>query len=236
MPIDFDRALTETEDFLRRQLGSRAARESHKRKVQRGIQEVFRRIRRSALVFVALLTALIAYSIVVAPIGLLTWMFALPTIFLIAALVLFWPSGARRHEAQFDTDTPARLEAAAAETEDWLLRRCQQLPRQALPPVDTILVTLSEMQPALSSLPRNTPLEGEARRLICQHLPRLVDSYLDLPPSARGPRSESTDRLVDSLEIVADELARLSGEIGQNRQLGFDTQRRFIETRYRDGA
>ncbi len=235
MPFEIDRALTETEDFLRRQLGSRAARESQKRKVQRGIREMLRRMRRSALLFVGLLTALIVYSIVVAPIGFLTWFVALPTVFLIALLALFWPSR-RRHRSFEASDTPARLEAAAARTEEWLLERCPELPRQTLPAVDTILVTLSELQPGLAALPKGTPIEGEARRLICQHLPRLVDSYLDLPPAERGSRSESTVRLTESLEIVADELMRLSADITQNRRLGFDTQHRFIETRYRDGG
>lgn len=234
MPFERDRALTDAEDFLRRQLGSRAARESQKRKVQRGIREVLRRIRRSALLFVGLLSALILYSILVAPIGFLTWLVAFPALFLIAIVALFWPSH-RSDRSLKPADEAVRLESAAARTEEWLVERCHELPRQALPTVDTILVTLSELQPCLAALPKGAPVEGEARRLICQHLPRLVGSYLDLPPAERGPRSQSTARLTESLEIVADELMRLSADISEDRRLGFDTQHRFIETRYRDG-
>ncbi|HLL59496.1 MAG TPA: hypothetical protein VK391_06355 [Allosphingosinicella sp.] len=233
MPIDIDRALTETEDFLRRQLGSRAAREAQKRKVQRGVREVLRRVRRSALLFVALLAALTLYSIFVAPIGFFTWLVAIPTVFLAALVALFWPS--RRREAPANEPvTAARLESAAAETEEWLLARCNELPRAALRPVDAILTNLAELQPNLAALPRDTPLEGETRRLICQHLPRLVDTYLSLPPSARAPNSENSKRLTESLGIVADELERLSGEISRDGHLSFDTQHRFIETRYKD--
>jgi hypothetical protein len=91
MPFDFDRALGETEDFLFRQLSSRAAREAQKRKVRRGINEVFRRIRRAALLMVGLLAALVGYSIFVDPIGILTWFVALPTVFLASMVALFWP-------------------------------------------------------------------------------------------------------------------------------------------------
>jgi hypothetical protein len=233
VPIDFDRALTETEDFLSRQLGSRAAREAQKRKVQRGVREVLRRVRRSALLFVSLLAALTLYSIFVAPIGFLTWLVAIPTIFLAALVLLFWPSR-RRQAAASETTTPARLESAAAETEEWLLARCHELPRAALRSVDAILAHLAELQPNLAALPPDAPLEGEARRLICQHLPRLVDTYLSLPPAARGPDSENSERLTESLGIVAGELERLSGEISRDGHLSFDTQHRFIETRYKD--
>jgi hypothetical protein len=233
VPFDFYRVLGETEDFFQRQLGSRAAREAQKRKVKRGIAEVLRRLRRSALLLAGLLIALVGYSAFVAPIDWLTWLIAIPTIFLIAMIALFWPS--RRRAEPREAVEAAQLGAAAAQTEGWLLERCAELPRQALPAVDRILTNLAELQPDLAALPPHTPLEGEARRLICRHLPRLVDSYLDLPPSARDPRSESTHRLAESLDIVADELSRLSDEIAGNRRLGFETQRRFIETRYRDG-
>jgi hypothetical protein len=59
-----------------------------------------------------------------------------------------------------------------------------------------------------------------------------VDSFLELPPAARAPGSENSRRLTESLDVVAEELTRLSGEIGHQRRLGFDTQHRFIETRY----
>ncbi|HEY9553661.1 hypothetical protein [Allosphingosinicella sp.] len=77
-------------------------------------------------------------------------------------------------------------------------------------------------------------LAGEARRLIGQHLPRLVDSYLDLPASARVPTSESSERFTESLGIVAKELDELLDQCCRDRHDGFETHHRFIETRYRD--
>jgi hypothetical protein len=65
-------------------------------------------------------------------------------------------------------------------------------------------------------------------------LPGLVDTYLALPPSERGLRDENSRRLSESLGIVADELDHLCERIGDERRTGFETERRFIETRYRD--
>ncbi|HKR24530.1 MAG TPA: hypothetical protein VJS15_04670, partial [Allosphingosinicella sp.] len=70
--------------------------------------------------------------------------------------------------------------------------------------------------------------------LIGQHLPRLVDTYLDLPAPDRAPASEPSQRLIESLVIVADELGDLLKQATSEKHLSFETQRRFIETRYKD--
>ena len=232
MRFDIERALGETEDFLHRQLSSRAAREAQKRKVQRGINEVFRRVRRSAIVMLLLLSALVTYSIFSGGIDIFTWFIALPTVFLAAMIALFWPSS--RAQPRFEQrEAPLQLGILAGRIEDWLLERCRDLPRAALPAVDKILSRLKEMQPDLAALPPDTPIGGETQRLIGQHLPRLVDTYLALPPGSRDASSENSRRFAESLNIVAEELGRLSSEVHRDHSLHFDTQRRFIETRYK---
>jgi hypothetical protein len=234
VPLDFERALGDTEDFLRRQLGSRAAREAQKRKVQRGIGEVMRRIRRATLLFLGLIGALLIADLTFADVGFL-WLVALPTFLIASLLALFWPS--RRAPARSpsaDLAPSEHLDELAGRTENWLLERCSELPRAALPAADTILIRLREMQPGLARLPAEVAVAGEARRLIGRHLPRLVDCYLELPPERRQPQGENERRFAESLEIVADELDRLSGEISRDRLTEFETQRRFLETRYRD--
>jgi hypothetical protein len=66
-------------------------------------------------------------------------------------------------------------------------------------------------------------------------MPRLVDTYLELPPSSRVPGSEASKRFTESLGIVADELDNLLQRATHDRQSSFETQNRFIETRYREG-
>lgn len=230
--LDFERALSETEDFLSRQLGSRAAREASKRKFERGIGEAMRRVRRSGLVFVLLLFALILYSLVVAPIGFFTWLVALPTVFLASLMMLLWPTRRSRQRRTAAPREPVALDRLAGEAEEWLLDRCRELPRASLPAVDQIINRLRELQPNLAALPPSSPLAGDTQRLVGQHLPRLVDTFLELPPASRVPGTESSERLTESLGIVADELTRISSDVASQRSLGFDAQHRFIETRY----
>lgn len=233
---ELERALVETEDFLRRQLGSSAAREASKRKLKRGAAEALRRVRRAGLVFVLLLLALVAWSVAVAPVGLLTWLFALPALFLAATLSLAFPTRAGRRPAAPTPEAVARipLPHLAGRCEQWLLDRCNELPRPALPAADLILERLRRLQPGLEDLGEGSPLHGEVRRLVGGHLPRLVDSYLALPPDVRGPGSDNSRRLAESLDVVADELTRLCGEIDGCRAASFEIEHRFIDSRYRE--
>ena len=115
--------------------------------------------------------------------------------------------------------------------------RHRDLPRAALPAADQILARLSQLQPHLADLPANEPIAGEARRLIGGHLPRLVDSYLALPPNERGAASENSRRIAESLDIVADELAEICRNLDECRDdRASQTEHRFIETRYRAGG
>jgi hypothetical protein len=86
----------------------------------------------------------------------------------------------------------------------------------------------------LAGLPDSDPLSGEARRLVGGHLPRLIDTYLDLSPEQRASNAENGRRLAEGLDIVANELTDLCGRIDGCREASFATQHRFIETRYKD--
>ena len=234
---DIERGLVATEEFLMRQLGSRAAREAGKRKLHRGLGEAMRRARRAALIFALLLLALVAWAVAVSPIGFFTWLVALPTIAIVSLVSMMWPTrAARAPKVVPGPEAVARipLDTLANRCEHWLLDRCDELPRAALPSADTILARLQSLQPALADMPEGTPLSGEARRLIGGHLPRLVDSYLALPPEVRDPRSENSRRLTESLEVVAEELSRICTEVETCRTAAFEIEHRFIETRYKE--
>lgn len=231
MAFELERILYDTEDFLRRSLGSSAAREAKKRKARRAWEEAVGRIRRAGLIFVAIAGLLIAWSLA-APVPLLTWIVALPTIFLFALISLFWPTrGARRQD---DPRRPIDLGTLAARAEEGLLDRRRELPGRALPAADRILTRLAELQPGLAALDSASPVGGDARRLIGEHLPRLVETYVELPASARSPSSESSKRFGESLDIVAGELDHLLARASSDRHRSFQTQSRFIETRYRE--
>ena len=238
MSFELERVLSEAEEFLRRNIPSRSAREARKRRAQRKWEEFGRRVRRAGLLFGLILAALVVASILVGGIGFLTWLVAIPTAFLFACISLGWPSARARRSA-----VPAGTEAArqalpldelARRAEEGLMDRCAELPGRALPAAETIVARLADLQPCLAELDPASLLAGEARRLIGQHLPRLVDTYLDLPPPDRAPSSEPSQRLIESLAIVADELGDILKQASSEKHLSFETQRRFIETRYKD--
>jgi hypothetical protein len=235
MSLDLERLLYETEDFLRRAVAAPSAREAKKRRWRRKVEEFGRRMRRAFYLLAALLVGLVAYSIFVAPIGFLTWMVAIPTAFLLASLMLFRPT--RRIPTEPVGTAPPQsvpLDELAARAEEGLLDRCNELPGRALPAANRIMAGLNELQPHLGLLEPVSPVAGDARRLIGQHLPRLVDSFLALPERDRRPGSESIQRFTESLDIVAGELDSLLSQASRDQKSSFDTNHRFIETRYRD--
>lgn len=235
MGFELERVLYETEDFLRRHISSSSAREAKKRRVRRKFAEALRRTKRAAFLLAGLLAALVALSILIGGIGFLTWLVAIPTVFLIALLSLFWGVAGRGAEPA-GKEAPQTLPLAelARRAEEGLLDRCDELPGRALPAADRVIARLAELQPCLAELDPGAMLAGDARRLIGRHLPRLVDSYLDLPSGSRAPGSESTRRFIESLDIVGGELDHLIEQTNCERQMSFETQRRFIETRYKE--
>ena len=235
MSHEIERVLYQAEDFLRRNiLRPSSVREAHKRRARRKFEEILRRLRRAGFLLAGLLAALVLTSVFITQIGFVTWLVALPTVFLIAFLSLFWSTGRREAPADARTAPSVPLREMAARVEDGLMDRSNELPSRALPAVDAIVARLGELQPHLGRLEPHSVSAGEARRLICEHLPRLVDAYLELPPSARGPTAESSLRFTESLNLVAQELDHLLETCCRDRQLSFDTQHRFIETRYRE--
>lgn len=237
MSRDLDPLRRRSEELVRRNLGSRAARDQARRRVQRGVRSAFVRARRSVLTFLGVLTGLIAWSLAAGTFGIGAVIGALLLSMLLAFMVLFLPVRERRppRPAMVDGGAAVRLDQLVAGAEDYLLERSLQLPHQAAPALDRIVDRLRDLEPALATVAPESPMGGEAQRLIGQHLPGLVDNFIALPPSERPFGSDNSVRLAESLGIVADELDHLCERIGEERRTGFETERRFLETRYRDG-
>lgn len=229
MALDPDRALERAEDFLRRHMKSKATREAERRQRQRAMGEFGRRVGRAAAVTGASGVGLIGYGLAVAPVGFTGLMAAGAATIVAASAALFWPS--RRPQGS-SALTMVSLGTLTLEAEDWLLRQRNLMPGRAAPSIDAILLRLHDIQPYLAKLDPNAPLAGEARRLIGEHLPRLVNSYLGVPASARDANPEIAKRLIGGLGIVAAEMQRLCEQLSRDEVLNFETQGRFLETRY----
>jgi hypothetical protein len=236
MAQELDRVRRGAEELVMRRVGSRAAREAGTRKLKRTARAVGRRLFRSALTFVILL-GLVIIGVATGWLGWVTAPLALIGSMMMALLVLFWPARARPAAAAHEQDVASvPLDRLAADVDDWLVERARLLPQRAGPALDLIVDKLRALQPSLAGLDPDSAAAGETRRLIGQHLPSLIDTYIRLPAGERGYDSANAQGLADSLGIVADELADLCDRICDEGRRGFETERRFIETRYRGGG
>jgi hypothetical protein len=124
MAQEIERVLYHAEDFLRRNLlRPKSAREAQKRRARRKLEAVLRRLRRAGFILAGLLAALVLASIVT-EIGLLTWIFAVPTIFLLAFLSLFWPARRRHQPATAGAAAMRPLQEMAVRVEVGLIALC----------------------------------------------------------------------------------------------------------------
>jgi hypothetical protein len=236
--LDLDRVLREAEKLLRTHLPSQAARESRKGLAPQRltamlgspVREAFRRLRRSTLIFLFIIAALIAYRLLVAPLGFSTWFLAILAAYGVSFVALLLPT--RRRTVRASEPRQGRNDITANGEELRLARR-GQLPAAALPAADAILSKLEILQPHLQRLELGSRLENDAHRLIGKHLPQLVNAFLALPPNSRAPGSENCRRFTESLETVANELDGLIHEVSRDRREHFETQWRFIEARYK---
>lgn len=231
--MDLDRAFRQAEDYLRRHLKSKAVREAEKRRLRRRTEEAMRRIGRAAALTGASGAGVVGYGLAIAPVGAAGLIAVGGATVAAAVALLLRPT---RKAAAAGTLALAGLGALAADAEDWLLGKRPDLPGRALPALDAILARLHDLAPHLATLDPVSPLAGEARRLIGGHLPRLIDAYLDLPAVARETDAAIAPRLVEGLGTVADALTDLCREISRDSLFTFETQRRFLESRYRGGS
>jgi hypothetical protein len=235
MAREIDRYRGEASRLAAKHMPSRAARAATRRKLERGAREVGRRVRNATLTFVGLLLLLILAA-VTGFVGLGSGILAFLAIGLISFLVLFLPTRRRSVGPVYSPGSTIKLDRLAVETEDWLLDRCRALPNEAAPALDRIVLRLRSLQPVLIDQDPEGAPGAEAQRLIGDHLPSLVSTFVRLPPEERQPGSETARHFADSLGIVANELDDLCERLACDRRIGFDTERRFIESRYRDGS
>ncbi len=242
MPLDLGRALQRAEDYLRRQMKSKAVRAAEKRqsehkaleaklKLERQTQEVGRRLGRATAVAGVSGASIAGYAVMVAPLAPPVLVVAGAAAIAAATAALAWPTRQPELDETFSREELAMLPARA---EGWLLEKRLELPLSVMPLLDRIFTALGDLYLHLGKIQPHSTLAWDARRLLGDHLPRLVQAYLDLPLSAREGDQDYARRLARGLETIAEELVRLAKEVCRESLTSFETQGRFIETRYRD--
>jgi hypothetical protein len=231
-PIDWTRAFDQAEDFLRRHWRPKAVIDAEKRRIRRKTHDAARRVKRAVAVTGTSGAGVLGYGFVVAPLSTTAFVVAGSAILAAAGAALFWPA----RSAADRKISREELIALAAEAEEWLLQQRPKLPGSAIPAIDAIFLRLGDLHPHVAAMEPTSTLAWDLRRLLGDHLPRLVHSYVQLPSVVRNEQPELLQRLVDGLETVDGELARICREASRSHLVTFQAQEQFLETRYRNGG
>ncbi|MEQ7874686.1 hypothetical protein ABDK56_11855 [Sphingomonas sp. ASV193] len=124
------------------------------------------------------------------------------------------------------------------EFDSYLFRVRHALPAPAQAEVDAILARLPALKPAMDRLPPLDPSAQDARRLMGTHLPGLIDRYLRVPAERRavgdGGDASVDQRLAEALHAGREALGDVCDQIAAGDVAAFDTQGRFIKSKYGD--
>jgi hypothetical protein len=200
----------------------------------RAVRGVALRVATMGAAILALIVATIAFGLIVGPIG---W----NGLFIVALLTLailigfsLWPAEPSRVAYSDELPTASLVRSL----EDVLVRERRALPAPAARRVDAISAQLPLLESRLGEVDALDPLAQDARRLMGKHLPELIERYERIPAAYRhqpdGEGLTADQRLVSSLDAAKDALDDIGARLAQGDRQAFETQGRFIESRYKD--
>ncbi len=195
-----------------------------------------RTLKRVAIAVAAICVATIGIGLIL-PIGMFGFLAAIGLAFAIAAVLVF--SGTREIAAiKVAPDLPNG--EMVQRFDSYIFRTRRALPAPAQAEIDLLSQRLAPLKETLSRVDQHDPDAQDARRLMSSHLPGLIDRYLHVPAAYRATADAegvSVDqRLVDALAAGRTALDDISAKLAQNDLSAFETQGRFIETRYKDDS
>jgi hypothetical protein len=119
-----------------------------------------------------------------------------------------------------------------------LVRRRAALPSPAAQRADAIGAQLPLLESRLAEVDPLDPLAQDARRLMGKHLPELIERYERIPAAYRqqtdGEGLTADQRLAASLDAAGKALGEIGDRLVQDDRQAFETQGRFIASRYRE--
>ena len=168
----------------------------------------------------------------IVPIGMFGFLAAVGLAIGIAALLAFMPGeqSARAPSA----DLPNR--EMVQRFDSYLYRTRGALPAPARSEIDAMSARLPALKQVLQRVETLDPKAQDARRLMSIHLPGLIDRYLNVPAEFR--RQEDSEgltvdqRLVEGLAAAKTALDEISQDLAKGDLAAFETQGRFIQSRY----
>lgn len=153
----------------------------------------------------------------------------------IMAVIAFWRPREKPVPAYQDNMTNA---AVVQRLGALLARKRHLLPPVAARRADAISAQLPMLESQLADMAVLDPLAQDARRLLGQHLPDLIDRYERVPGEYRAERDGDglnvDQRLVQGLDAAHSAVDELGRKLARDDVDAFQTQGRFIEDRYRE--
>jgi len=228
---DSARVLEQAEALLRRV--SPEAQRMRMRARRRRWAAFWRRVKLAIMAMLATMLAAGLFSQFVAPLGVSGIFVALVAVLIVGLTIMLWPG---MPEPTAETLVQTDMKTLPARTEQWLERQRPALPAPAQRLADGIGVRLEALAPQLETLDPSEPAAVEIRKLIGEELPELVSGYQRVPQSLRREErnGKSPDRqLIEGLEVVESELARMTEQLASGDLHRLATQGRFLELKYR---
>jgi len=120
--------------------------------------------------------------------------------------------------------------------DSYIYRTRAALPAPAQAEIDRLSAALPPLRKTLERIDTLDPAAQDARRLMSIHLPGLIDRYLHVPSAYReqqdGEGMTVDERLVEGLGAGRQALTEISERLARADMAAFETQGRFIKSRY----
>ena len=153
----------------------------------------------------------------------------------VVAVIAFWKPREKPVPAYDDGMTNS---AVVRRLGDLIARKRHLLPPAAARRADAISAQLPMLESQLSDVAVLDPLAQDARRLLGKHLPDLIDRYERVPGEYRAERDadglDVDQRLTQGLDAANSAIDELGRKLARDDVDAFQTQGRFIESRYKE--
>ena len=223
----FDRV---TRQLDQRDGPARAAARRERERLNAGLGRTFVKVA-GAIVLIWLATLIIGF---VQPIGMFGFLAALVATVAVAGILL--TRGSRQAIAPPAPSPDLPNPEMVDRFDSYLYRVRGALPPPAQVQLDSIAAVLPSLRQTLERVPTLDPEAQDARRLMSVHLPGLIERYANVPPAYRkeqdGEGKTIDERLVESLAAGRAALAEVSEQLARADMAAFETQGRFIKSRY----
>lgn len=208
---------------------------AQRRQIGRGVTSVAKRAATIGILLGILIVATIAFGLIVGPIGFGGLFIVALAMLAMVVFVGLWPTRSAKR-VPYTEQLPTKT--VVQQLDSLLVNERPALPPPAAREADAISAQLPLLESRLATLDPLDPLAQDARRLMGKHLPELIEGYERVPAPYRRERDGGgltvDERLAAGLKAANEALGDIGSRLAQQDRDAFETQGRFIESRYKD--